>query len=347
MEKKCKYCAMMIPGKAWICPHCRKNQGPGLLVKSLAGLFLLVVFAVFLNSFFLSRREETDRNPETISTGAQNQQLEQRAIQIYQRSEKETIVLSWLVQDDLESYLAGGKSSRTIARFISPSPIRVSGDTLQADYERNEVAADKDYRNRDMFVSGFVLSINRGIGENYYLELSGGSNMFMHPRADMADGLTDYLAAVQRGQKVNLFCKCDGMVMGSVVLRKCIPASIWVEQETEKLLSAIDKKIAEGDESVYLPLSIMAVAITSMLPESSSCFLPGTSAVASNRVSLMKECLSEITNVMANRALRREAVEQAANKYGKDATKLFKDTLLKDQNAGEAPNEPAEGPNNK
>ena len=27
MEKKCKFCAMMIPKEASICPHCRKRQG--------------------------------------------------------------------------------------------------------------------------------------------------------------------------------------------------------------------------------------------------------------------------------------------------------------------------------
>lgn len=44
-EKKCKYCAMMIPKEAKICPHCRKKQGMSLLVKFALGFigFILLV----------------------------------------------------------------------------------------------------------------------------------------------------------------------------------------------------------------------------------------------------------------------------------------------------------------
>jgi hypothetical protein len=42
MEKKCKYCAMMIPKEASICPHCRKKQGTSTGVKILAVIFILM-----------------------------------------------------------------------------------------------------------------------------------------------------------------------------------------------------------------------------------------------------------------------------------------------------------------
>jgi hypothetical protein len=42
MEKKCKYCAMMIPKEASICPHCRKRQGTSTGVKILAVIFILI-----------------------------------------------------------------------------------------------------------------------------------------------------------------------------------------------------------------------------------------------------------------------------------------------------------------
>ena len=44
-EKKCRYCSMMIPGDAKICPYCRKSQSVAttrniivLLVEALANL---------------------------------------------------------------------------------------------------------------------------------------------------------------------------------------------------------------------------------------------------------------------------------------------------------------------
>jgi hypothetical protein len=41
-EKKCKYCAMMIPEEAKVCPHCRKKQGTSIIVWILAIIFILV-----------------------------------------------------------------------------------------------------------------------------------------------------------------------------------------------------------------------------------------------------------------------------------------------------------------
>ncbi|MBA4391172.1 MAG: hypothetical protein C0399_09555 [Syntrophus sp. (in: bacteria)] len=49
-EKKCKYCAMMIPTEAKICPHCRKQQGTSFAVKALAVFFVLFVIGIIVNS---------------------------------------------------------------------------------------------------------------------------------------------------------------------------------------------------------------------------------------------------------------------------------------------------------
>jgi len=47
-EKKCKYCAMMIPKEAKFCPHCRKRQKMRLFTKILIGFFLFFVFCMLL-----------------------------------------------------------------------------------------------------------------------------------------------------------------------------------------------------------------------------------------------------------------------------------------------------------
>jgi|WetSurMetagenome_2_1015567.scaffolds.fasta_scaffold00682_12 hypothetical protein len=49
-EKKCKYCAMIIPKEANICPHCRKKQGWSWLAKIAVGLFALLVLGSVMNS---------------------------------------------------------------------------------------------------------------------------------------------------------------------------------------------------------------------------------------------------------------------------------------------------------
>jgi hypothetical protein len=48
-EKKCKFCAMMIPKDAKICPHCRKKQGTSTIVKILAVIFGLMVIGAIMN----------------------------------------------------------------------------------------------------------------------------------------------------------------------------------------------------------------------------------------------------------------------------------------------------------
>lgn len=44
-DKKCKYCAMLIPADAKICPYCRKKQGWSLTAKILAVLFITGLIA--------------------------------------------------------------------------------------------------------------------------------------------------------------------------------------------------------------------------------------------------------------------------------------------------------------
>lgn len=44
MEKQCRYCAMMIPKAAKICPHCRKTLGWTLPAKIGVALLFLFIF---------------------------------------------------------------------------------------------------------------------------------------------------------------------------------------------------------------------------------------------------------------------------------------------------------------
>jgi hypothetical protein len=49
-EKKCKYCAMMIPKEASICPHCRKPQGWTRSAKAFMGFLIFLVIAYAIGS---------------------------------------------------------------------------------------------------------------------------------------------------------------------------------------------------------------------------------------------------------------------------------------------------------
>ena len=43
-EKKCKYCAMMIPKEAKICPHCRKK----IPTSGITGLVIIIIFVFII-----------------------------------------------------------------------------------------------------------------------------------------------------------------------------------------------------------------------------------------------------------------------------------------------------------
>lgn len=50
VEKKCKYCAMMIPKEATICPHCRRRQGMSGGFKFFLGLILFFTVMAIISS---------------------------------------------------------------------------------------------------------------------------------------------------------------------------------------------------------------------------------------------------------------------------------------------------------
>jgi len=67
-EKKCKYCAMMIPKEAKICPHCRKTQGTSFAVGCLAVILVLIVMGIAITSFKDSSTSPTT-STSSVSVG--------------------------------------------------------------------------------------------------------------------------------------------------------------------------------------------------------------------------------------------------------------------------------------
>jgi hypothetical protein len=60
-EKKCKYCATMIPKDAKICPHCRKKLGWTWPAKIVLGLFVLGVIGSIVGKNEPTVKNESSR----------------------------------------------------------------------------------------------------------------------------------------------------------------------------------------------------------------------------------------------------------------------------------------------
>lgn len=193
-------------------------------------------------------------------------------------SEKEALILRRMLADDFSTHAQGGESVFGEQAGASEY-VAVSADDLQKQYERNEVAGDKKFRGKRLILDGKVASIDHSIGENYFVSLRGGTNQFMRPKAMMADGHTDYLAELEKGQTIRLVCEGDGLLMASAMVSDCIPAALWVEQMTTSKMNELPQLIRSKDKP-FIHILAIALGLTEVLPETSACWSKGPTTPA-------------------------------------------------------------------
>ncbi|MBY0544678.1 MAG: OB-fold putative lipoprotein [Gammaproteobacteria bacterium] len=187
-------------------------------------------------------------------------------------SEEQKNIIKALVADDIAIGIDAGGSAilSPESGYIKTPLIFTTAAALQKDYEANEVNADLKYSDKTVVLIGTVTEISRGIGENYYISLRGGSNQFMPPRANMADGYRDFIAQLRKGDSIRLVC--DGkthMLIGSAVVENCLPEDAWVAATSQ----AIDSKIltsSADDKRANLFISFV-VFLSKKLPENNAC----------------------------------------------------------------------------
>lgn len=96
--------------------------------------------------------------------------------------------------------------------------LQVTTQQLLAAYEANEVAADSQYKNKALAVTGRVAGINKDFTDSVYVELDTGE-MFQNVHAR---GIADDVAInLQKGQQVILECTGNGFVVLSPQLKDC------------------------------------------------------------------------------------------------------------------------------
>jgi hypothetical protein len=101
---------------------------------------------------------------------------------------------------------------------LKPVPMEVSASDLFAAYEANEVAADNQYKGKQLAVSGTVAGINKDFTDEVYVEI-GTANEFMSIHARDIDPAV--AAGLQKGTKITVVCEGAGLMMGSPILNEC------------------------------------------------------------------------------------------------------------------------------
>lgn len=195
----------------------------------------------------------------------------------YQPSAQEKNSMKVLLLNQIvNAAVQGDVSEENLLTQIIGDFVIANSNEVQKEYERNEVAGDQKFRNKTILVSSTVKSIDRSVGESYYIGMSGGSNPYMNPRAHMADGYTDFLGRLNKGQEIFLACKGNGMLMGSAMFNKCEPLKSFSKKKVDAYVEKLDiGKIVQTDpqHSSVLVYGV-AIAIASQLPAESACFEP-------------------------------------------------------------------------
>lgn len=132
-----------------------------------------------------------------------------------------------------------GDASPALVQGLLGDYVVATSDKLQRAYEKNEVAADQKFRKKTM-TNGIVKSIDRSVGENYFISLKGGSNMFMQPKSINGRRIHGFPSEPQKGDNVFLSCKGNGMLMGSAMLSNCEPLLNFASKISRKYVNKIN-----------------------------------------------------------------------------------------------------------
>lgn len=300
--KPCRECKKDVSSEAKSCPHCgvKDPTKPKVGVLKAAGYGVGTLVLISMCTGAMGKKEDaakTSAEPQALAAGAGGPIAQEQAAPEpagLQLVSNEKTVLKVHLTNALESYARNAKG--LFAEFPqSKEYVVTTADELQRAYEKNEVAGDKQYKDRKLLVSGRVDGIKRSIGENYYITLVGGTNMFMRPHASMADGYGEWLAQVNKGEQAELACEGGGMLMGSAMLKDCVPTNVWAARMAAKLIDQVPALIESGNTAVTR-LAAIAIGTASLMP-TSQCWTDSTKCL--NDVVAAGKLLKKDPNVRA------------------------------------------------
>ena len=200
----------------------------------------------------------------------------------------ESAVYSAIIYDDLCTLVDDGESLVASKGVISPVPMIVSSKKLQAEYEKNEVSADQQYKGKQISVSGIVQGIDKTIGDTIMIGLNGGSNPFIYPRAIIEPKYENWAGSLIKGDKVGMICNGNGMAIGSASLSDCIPSYDWADGMAKDIINNT-KAGLENKNEFFVKMVKVTKGISSKLKTNSKCLVEHSH----------KECMEEIENVLS------------------------------------------------
>lgn len=116
----------------------------------------------------------------------------------------------------------GSAATQTAAGATDPSspPVEVTAKALAAAYEANEAAAQIQYGNKPLLVSGKIAGITLDFMDKPVVQLVA-SNEFMPAQASLIEAEQPKAAGLTKGQDIALLCAKVSEVVGAPQLSDC------------------------------------------------------------------------------------------------------------------------------
>lgn len=101
------------------------------------------------------------------------------------------------------------------------APLVVTAPVLVADYEANEIAADRKYKGQILEITGVVDSIGKDILDSMYVTLDSGQQFgITNVQCFFDESEETNLAALSKGRSLTVKGRCDGK-FGNVLIKEC------------------------------------------------------------------------------------------------------------------------------
>lgn len=124
----------------------------------------------------------------------------------------------------ISAVFVGYSPSRTSTSASSTdksTPIAVTAPVLVADYEANEIAADRKYKGQILEITGVVDSIGKDILDSMYVTLDSDERFGITNVQCFFDKSEETnLAALSKGRSLTVRGRCDGK-FGNVLIKEC------------------------------------------------------------------------------------------------------------------------------
>lgn len=146
------------------------------------------------------------------------------------------ISFAWLVISIIfvSAQDSGTKSTASVPPTVvssssSPSSVAQSKQVMQvgirellSDYKNNEIGADNKYKGSHVQITGIVGNIKKDIMDNLYVTLGTGAQFEIpEVQAFFDDSMNNKLGSLNKGQKLTVVCRIDGLMM-NVIGKDCI-----------------------------------------------------------------------------------------------------------------------------